>query len=114
MKRICLLFMRVPHSEEEAGRMCGIANRAKERGMQVAVYLLGDGVLCAKKGPNKHIGQNIRTALEKGISIKASARDLRARAIPAEQVESEVEIIEDLEGVFVEDIMENADGVISW
>ncbi|MEM2873697.1 MAG: DsrH/TusB family sulfur metabolism protein [Nitrososphaerales archaeon] len=110
MARICLLLMRLPRSDEEAERMYGMAHHAKEQGMDVEIYLLGDGVFCAKKGQK----QNIRTALEKGIFVRASAKDLRARAISKEQVEPRVEIIEDLESIFVEDIMEKADRVISW
>ena len=114
MTRICLLIMKPPHSDESAERMCGISQRAKERGMDVIVYLLGDGVLCAKKGQKGYVGKNLKKALENGVEIKASERDLSARAIKGDQVEPGVEIVEDLEGTFVEDVMENADRVISW
>jgi sulfur relay protein TusB/DsrH len=114
MARLTLLIMTPPHSDESAERMCGLSNRALERGMEVAVYLLGDGVLCSKKGQKGYIGQNIRAAVERGITVRASANDLRARAITAEQVEQGVEVVEDLEGEFVEDVMEKAERVITW
>ena len=114
MTKIALLITKPPHSDEGAERMCGISKRAKERDMDVTVYMLGDGVLCAKKNQKGYVGTNMKTALENGVSIKASANDLNARAIPKEQVEPKIEIVTDLEGEFVEDMMENADRVISW
>jgi sulfur relay protein TusB/DsrH len=82
--------------------------------MDIVVYLLGDGVLCTKINQKSLIGQNLKSALKKGVLFKASAKDLRARAIRNNQVEPGVSIIEDFEGEFVDDIMENADRVISW
>ncbi len=114
MTRLCALITKPPHSDESAERMCGITQRAEERKMDVSVYFLGEGVLCTKKNQKGYIGQNMKNALENGVVMKASAKDLRARAITAEQVEAGVEIVEDLEGALVEDIMEHADRVISW
>jgi sulfur relay protein TusB/DsrH len=114
MTGIRLLITKPPHSDENAERMCGISQMAKEKGMDVVLYLLGDGVLCAKKNQKGFVGKNIKKALERGIKIKASEKDLFARAIPAEHVETGIEIITDLEGEFVVDVMENADRVISW
>jgi sulfur relay protein TusB/DsrH len=82
--------------------------------MDVAIYLLGDGVLCAKKGQKGFLGECVKTALQNGISIKANIRDLQARAIFDDQVEPGIEILNDLEGAFVDDAMEKADRVISW
>ena len=114
MTKICLLITKPPHSDESAERMCGITQAAKEKGMDVTVYLIGDGVLCAKKDQKGYVGQNIKNALENGVAIKAGENDLQARAIPQEHVESGIEMVSDIEGMFVEDVMENADRVISW
>jgi len=114
MTRICLLITKPPHSDEGAQRMCGISQRAKERDMDVAVYFLGDGVLCAKKGQSGYVGKNIKNALEKGVEMKASSNDLLARAISPEQVEPGIQIVDDLEGGFIDDMMEKSDRVISW
>jgi len=114
MKRICLLITKPPHDDESANRMCGISKLARQKEMEVAVYLLGDGVLCAKKNQKGFVGQNIKEALENGVDIKASENDLHARAIPHEQVESGITVLGDLEEAFLEDIMEKADRVISW
>ena len=114
MTRICLLITHPPHSGEDAERMCGLASRAREKGMDVAVYLLGDGVLCAKKGQKGYVGENLKRALANGVSIHASSRDLKARAVAGEQVEPGVSMEDDLEGLFVEDSMERANRVVTW
>ena len=114
MERICLLITKPPHSDDGQERMCGIAQRAKEREMDVTVYLLGDGVFCAKKGQKGHMGESIRMALENNVSILASAKDLRARALPEDQLEEGVVLVEEIESEFVEDMMENSERVISW
>jgi sulfur relay protein TusB/DsrH len=114
MVKVCLLIMKPPHSDESAERMCGIAKKAKEREDEVVVYLIGDGVLCAKKGQKGFVGENLKSALENGVNIKASEKDLSARAISSEYVETGVEIVGDIENELVEDVMENADRVISW
>jgi sulfur relay protein TusB/DsrH len=114
MTKISLLITKPPHSEEDAERMYGISKRAKERDMEVTIYMLGDGVLCVKKHQKGHVGKNMKAALENGVKIKACARDLYARAVSKDQVEPGVEILTDLEDEFIEDIMESADRVISW
>ena len=114
MTRISLLITKPPHSDEATQHMCGISGKARDKGMEVAVYLLGDGVLCAKSGQKGHIGESLRRALRANVSILVSARDLRARAIGDGQIEQGIEIVEDLEGEFVKDTMESADRVIAW
>jgi len=114
MSDICLLITKPPHSDEGSERMCGLAHRAKEKGNDVTVYLLGDGLFCAKNGQKGKFGQNLKSALDAGISIKASKKDLRARALPPELVNPKVEVVDDLERLFVLDTMENAKRVITW
>ena len=114
MKHITLLITKPPHSDEGAERMCGISKHAKERDMDVTIYLLGDGVLCAKSDQKGYVGKNMKTALQNGVKIKASSGDLEARAISSDQVEPGVFVIDDLEDEFVEEVMETADRVISW
>jgi sulfur relay protein TusB/DsrH len=114
MNRICVLITKTPDSDEEADRMFGLSQAARKKEAEVSVYLLGDGVLYAKKDRTGFPGKNIKSALENGISVKASENDLLARAMTAEHVESGVEILNNFEDIFVEDLMENADRVISW
>jgi sulfur relay protein TusB/DsrH len=93
--------------------MLGILRSTKVQGTEVAVYLLGDGVLYARKGQTGYLGLNLGNTPEKN-SVRASARDLRARGISDEDLEPGVEIIEDLEGLFIEDVMERAVRVFTW
>ena len=114
MTKFAMLITKPPHSDEGAQRMCGIAQRAKQRDMDVTVYFIGDGVLCAKKDQQGYVGQHMKESLKNGVSIKACANDLKARAIPPEQVEPGIEILENFEDTFIDDIMEHADRVVSW
>jgi hypothetical protein len=54
------------------------------------------------------------TALGKGAEINANLKDMLARAIPPENVMPGVKVLEDLEGAFIEDVMEKASRVVSW
>lgn len=114
MDYLCMLITKPPHSDEGAERMCGISNAARDRGMGVAVYLIGDGVLCAKRHQHGYVGAHIKRALERSMSVYASAQDLRARGIAETQVEKGIVITEDIEGRFLKDAMERASRVISW
>jgi sulfur relay protein TusB/DsrH len=111
--RVCLLLMKTPSSDEDAERMLGILRGAKAQGTEIAVYLLGDGVLCARKGQTGYVGLNLGNVPER-TTVRASTRDLRARGISDGDLEPGVEIIEDLEGVFIEDVMEKAERVFTW
>ena len=114
MSRLCMLVMKHPHSEEEAGRMCGLLSIARSKGMDVGIYLIGDGVFCAKKGNRGLLGESLRSALAKGAEITASKRDLVSRAIGETDVEEGVKVLDDIEGTFVEDVMERSERVASW
>jgi hypothetical protein len=54
------------------------------------------------------------TALSKGAEINVNLRDLLARAILPEDVVPGVKMLDDLEGSFIEDVMEKASRVVSW
>jgi sulfur relay protein TusB/DsrH len=109
VKRLCVLITRIPHGDDDLGRVFGGLLKAKNAGLEVSAYLLGDGVLLAKKGP---MGENIKKVLEEGVGVVASAKDLRSRAITT--VIDGVESVEDFEEVFLNDVMERCDKVISW
>ncbi len=109
MKKICVLVSRNPEGPEGLERVFGGLNKARESGLDVGVYLLGDGVLLAKDGP---MGDAIKEALSSGVRVTAGARDLRARGIKV--VVPGVKLEEDLEGVFVDDAMDDSDKVITW
>ncbi|MDD1773512.1 MAG: DsrE family protein [Methanomassiliicoccales archaeon] len=110
--RICVLLMRTAFSEEDSGRLFGLIRHAV--GSNIAIYLLGDGVLLARKGQKGYHADGINEALSKGAKVFACSRDLRARGIPSGEIEAGIEATDDLEGIFIEDAMENAGRVFSW
>jgi sulfur relay protein TusB/DsrH len=111
MTRIILLLMRLPASEEEAERILSVALRALERRSEAVIYLLGEGVLWSKGlMPRKYIGN----VLGAGGKVRASKKDLLARAIRLDAIESHIEVVEDLEGKLVDDVMMPSTQVISW
>jgi sulfur transfer complex TusBCD TusB component (DsrH family) len=62
----------------------------------------------------RYIAYSIMSAIDSGTQVFASTKDLQARAISKEYVEKGIMILENLEEVFVEDVMENSQRVISW
>lgn len=114
MEKLCMLITKPPHSGEGAERMCGISTTAKKEGMAVTIYLIGDGVLCAKKNQTGHIGVNIRTAIDNNVHVYASSMDLLARGLSGAHVEEGVEVVGDIEERYVVDVMEHATRVVSW
>ena len=111
MTRIILLLMRLPTSEEEAERILSVAFRTLERRSEAVIYLLGEGVLWSKGlMPRKYLGK----FLESGGKVRASKKDLLARAIRLDAIESSIEVAGDLEGELVDDVMAQSTQVISW
>ena len=110
MTKLCLLITKVPHSPEDVERFCGVARKAREKDMDVSVYLTGDGVYCAKAGYKEG---GVQEMVEKGVKIKVNGKDLKARALGGRTVEG-VEVLDDFEERFVHETMEEADRVISW
>jgi sulfur relay protein TusB/DsrH len=110
--RICILLMRASFSEEDSERLFGAFRHIV--GSDIAVYLLGDGVLLARKGQKGYHADGINEALSKGAKVFASSRDLRARGIPSGEIEAGIEATDDLEGIFIEDAMEKAGRVFTW
>lgn len=103
--------MRTPVSEEDSESLFCVV---RGQGDDATIYLLGDGVLCARRGQSGYHSAGIRESLGEGVQVKASARDLRARGIPKGDIMDGVEALEDLEGSFVEDAMTSAGRVFSW
>lgn len=114
MKRLVILITKPPHSDEGAERMCGVSKLATQKEKEVSIYLMGDGVLCAKRNQSGYVGTSIGDALRHGVEVYASKKDLYARGLSKERVEDKVTIVEDIEGHFLDDIMERSDKVISW
>jgi len=110
MNKLCLLITRLPYSSEDRERMFGLAKKAREDGGDVTVYLLGDGIYNAKSGLEHGPAREV---LQAGGKVRASGKDVRARAL-AGKVEEGVVVLEDFENEFVKDLMENSERVVSW
>lgn len=88
-----------------------VAFRALERHSEAVIYLLGEGVLWSKGlMPRKYLGK----VLESGGKVRASKKDLLARAIRLDAIEGRIEVVGDLEGKLVDDVMMPSTQVISW
>jgi sulfur relay protein TusB/DsrH len=98
----CILLMKQPCTEGESWRI-GEAIRAKGD----TLFLLGDAV---ESGRKEYRGY----ALSREAKVIASARDLRARGIETSELQEGIEIVEDIEGDFIDVMMEHADRVIAW
>ncbi|HOP08818.1 MAG TPA: DsrH/TusB family sulfur metabolism protein [Candidatus Methanofastidiosa archaeon] len=107
---ICILITKPPHTTEGGKRVCGIARRARDKGMKVSIYLIGDGVLFAKK----NLESNRVISPDESISIKVGMNDMLARGITPEMLDYRIEAVDDIEGIFVEDAMENSKLVFTW
>ena len=110
--RVCILLMRKPISDEDSNRIVSLIKESPRS--EIAIYLLGDGVLCARKNQSGYHGALIREAMQMEADVRACARDLRARGISEDEVQVGIEIVEDFEGAFLEDALENSGGVYSW
>jgi sulfur relay protein TusB/DsrH len=107
--RTCILLMKTPCTEGESWR---VAEAVRAKGD--SLYLLGDAVMICRRGYRGHPSTIVSTAADRGSKVMASARDLRARGIGLNELTEAVEVIEDLEGLFVDEAMERADRVIAW
>jgi intracellular sulfur oxidation DsrE/DsrF family protein len=103
--------MRSPGTKEDAERLLG---SARDAAPDVVVFLLGDGVLCARKGLTEDLGFAIGAVLAKGGAVRASGRDIRARGIDPAELLDGVSMDEDAEGEFLDEAMERAGRVLAW
>jgi intracellular sulfur oxidation DsrE/DsrF family protein len=85
-----------------------------ENAPDVAIFLLGDGVLCARNGLGGDLGPSIADVLAKGAKVAASGRDVRARGIEPVELLKGVSVVDDLEGAFLDEAMEKAERVFAW
>lgn len=77
---------------------------------EISIYLLGNGVFCARKG---HLNEEkIKKILEKS-KIYANSDDLKARGIKKEDIIDEIVPIYNYD-VLVVDVMEKFDQILSF
>jgi len=105
----CILLMKLPCTEGESWRI-GEAIRTKGD----TLFLLGEAVESGRKEYRGYASSIVSGALSREAKVIASARDLRARGIEASELQEGIEIVEDIEGDFINVTMEHADRVIAW
>ena len=77
---------------------------------EISIYLLGNGVFCARKGHSK---QDKIEKLIEGAKIYANASDLMARGISEENLIAGIKTISGYDGLVV-NIMEKFDQILSF
>ena len=109
--RLTIILTRTPHASRTLETYVKLALLACSREHSVAVYLVGDGVYCARKGQNS---ANYLERLSKfGGELFLRKEDIEARGLDVDKLIEEVEVPVDFYGKLVDDIMEKSDRVIS-
>lgn len=101
--------MKTPCTEGESWRIAEIIQAKGD-----CLFLLGDAVMSCRREYRGHPSTIVSSALDRGAKVVASARDLRARGVDAAELSKGVEVVEDLEGQFIDEAMDRADRVIAW
>ncbi len=109
LMKSCVLLMKLPGTEGESWRI-GEAVRAKGD----SLFLLGDAVAICRREYRGHASSIASGALSKDAKVCASARDLRARGIEASELLEGIKIVEDIEGDFIDVMMDQAERVVAW
>ena len=107
--RTCILLMKLPCTEGESWR---IAEAVRGKGDEL--YLLGDAVMIGREKYRGHPSTIVSTALSRGAKVRASGRDIRARGVELPELSNGIEVVEDIEGLFVDGMMKRTDRVIAW
>jgi sulfur relay protein TusB/DsrH len=107
--RTCILLMKTPCTEGESWRIAE-AIKAEED----SLFLLGDAVMSCRREYRGHPSTVVSSAITRGAKVFVSARDLRARGVDISELAKGVEVVEDIEGLFIDETMDRADRVIAW
>jgi sulfur relay protein TusB/DsrH len=112
--RIAFLLTKAPISSRDPEMCLNLALSFLKKNSSVAIYLLTDGVLCARKGqnPEKGVEKLLKKALELGAEVYVRREDLLARGVSAEKMVEKVQNPEDFLGTMVYDVMEKSERVI--
>lgn len=107
MTGLLLVLSKDPYTTETPDLVLDIARNAKEKGSDVALYLIEDGVTAARNG---EFGKKLTAAHKKGIKIFADDKAVLSRSLTGKMVGG-VEIKEI--GSLLDFIMEDYDRV-AW
>ncbi len=90
MTKLLLVLSKDPYTTEIPDLVLDIGQNAKEKGNEVALYLVEDGVTAARNG---EFGKRLTSAHKKGIKIYADDKAVLSRSLTDKMVGS-VEIKE--------------------
>ncbi len=107
MTSLLLVLSKDPYTTETPDIVLDIGINAKEKGNEVALYLIEDGVTAARNG---EFGKKLTAANKKGIKIYADDKAVLSRSLTGKMV-SGVEIKEI--GTLLDFIMDDYDRV-AW
>ena len=107
MTKLLLVLSKDPYTTETPDLVLDIGGSAKEKGNEVALYLVEDGVTAARNG---EFGKKLTSAHNKGIKIYADDKAVLSRSLTGKMV-SGVEIKEI--GTLLDLIMNDYDRV-AW
>ncbi len=107
MTKLLLVLSKDPYTTETPDLVLDIGLNAKEKGNEVALYLVEDGVTAARNG---EFGKRLTSAHKKGIRIYADDKAVLSRSLTGKMVGG-VEIKEI--GTLLDFIMDDYDRV-AW
>ncbi|MDP3103808.1 MAG: DsrE family protein [Candidatus Methanoperedens sp.] len=107
MRKLLLVLSKDPYTTETPDLVLDIGLNAKEKGNEVALYLIEDGVTAARNG---EFGKRLTAAHKKGIKIYADDKAVLSRSLTGKMVGG-VEIKEI--GALLDFIMNDFDSV-TW
>lgn len=107
MTNLLLVLSKDPYTTETPDLVLDIGLNAREKGNEVALYLIEDGVTAARNG---EFGKKLTSACKKGIKIFADDKAVLSRALTGKMVGG-VEIKEI--GTLLDFIMDDYDRV-AW
>ncbi len=106
MTNLLLVLSKDPYTTETPDLVLDIGLNAKEKGNDVALYLVEDGVTAARNG---EFGKRLTAAQKKGIKIFADDKAVLSRSLTGKMVEG-VKIKEI--GALLDFIMDDYDRVV--
>ncbi len=86
MTNLLLVLSKDPYTTEIPDLVLDIGLNAKEKGNEVALYLVEDGVTCARNG---EFGKKLTASERKGIKIYADDKAVLSRSLTGKMVNSD-------------------------
>jgi sulfur relay protein TusB/DsrH len=109
--RLSLILTKTPRESPMLEKCVELGLFAGSEGFTIAVYLVGNGVYCVKKGENA--SDRLKKISESRGEVFVRREDLEARGLDTGDIISDAKIPPDFYGQMIVDIMERSDRVIT-